>query len=556
MRCLYRMLYIEGENMNKEIVIDAINLVRKYKSETSTIEIKSAAKGFPRRCYDTFFSFSNRNGGLIIFGLLEEKGFATEGVYDINDLQKQIASLCNDSMEPKIRVEILPIEFESKNILAVKVSGLAQNKKPCYYKPKGLKSGSYIRVGESDEVMTDYEIYVLQSYNDHIIEDKRPNKSSTIDDLNINDLKEYINKIKSDRPNFAKNSFKENLKLCGIVDSDNTNIYPTLAGTMIFGKYPQSYYPQLFVACVVVPGTKLGDTGSMGERFIDNKRIEGTIEEMLEGTMNFLRRNMKTSVIIDENGKRINRTEYPIEALREAVANALIHRDYSFKTENAYSSVYMYEDRIEILSPGALYGPNKIEKLGTDNMMEVRNPTIVRILEGKGSVIENRHSGIPTMKREMGNYNLPMPEFYNERGSFKVIFRNSFDLSSEQVSMQVGDQNSMQVSEQASTNKSINSTVSEQVSVQVEGQNSMQVSEQVSVQVSEQVSTFIFKYKELLEYCKTPKSAKEIRDYLQLKSRNYVNNKILKPLIRLNLLEYTNKQKINSSNQKYITKIR
>ena len=321
---------------------------------------------------------------------------------------------------------------------------------------------------------------------------------------------------------------------------------------MIFGKYPQSYYPQLFVACVVVPGTKLGDTGSMGERFIDNKRIEGTIEEMLEGTMNFLRRNMKTSVIIDENGKRINRTEYPIEALREAVANALIHRDYSFKTENAYSSVYMYEDRIEILSPGALYGPNKIEKLGTDNMMEVRNPTIVRILEGKGSVIENRHSGIPTMKREMGNYNLPMPEFYNERGSFKVIFRNSFDLSSEQVSMQVGDQNSMQVSEQASTNKSINSTVSKQVSVQVEGQNSMQVSEQVSVQVS----TFIFKYKELLEYCKTPKSAKEIRDYLQLKSRNYVNNKILKPLIRLNLLEYTNKQKINSSNQKYITKIR
>ena len=147
-------------------------------------------------------------------------------------------------------------------------------------------------------------------------------------------------------------------------------------------------------------------------------------------------------------------------------------------------------------------------------------------------------------------------EFYNERGSFKVIFRNSFDLSSEQVSMQVGDQNSMQVSEQAITNKSINSTVSEQVSVQVEGQNSMQVSEQVSVQVSEQVSTFIFKYKELLEYCKTPKSAKEIRDYLQLKSRNYVNNKILKPLIRLNLLEYTNKQKINSSNQKYITKIR
>ena len=170
----------------------------------------------------------------------------------------------------------------------------------------------------------------------------------------------------------------------------------------------------------------------------------------------------------------------------------------------------MYEDRIEILSPGALYGPNKIEKLGTDNMMEVRNPTIVKILEEKGSVIENRHSGIPTMKREMSNYNLPMPEFYNERGSFKVVFKNSLDLSGEQV----------------------------------------------SVQVSEQVSNFIFKYKELLEYCKNPKSAKEIRKYLNIKNRNYVNSKILKPLIQLDLLEYTNKSHVKSSNQKYITKIR
>ena len=525
-----RMLYIEGEKMTEEFVIDAINLVRKYKSETSTIEIKSAANGFPKKCYDTFSSFSNKNGGLIIFGLSEEKQFVTEGVYDINDLQKRISSLCNDSMEPKIRVEILPIEFEGKNILAVQVAELVRNKKPCYYKPKGLKGGSYTRVGESDEIMTDYEIYALQSYNDHIFEDKRPNKSAKMDDLNINDLKEYINKVKIDRPNFSKNSFEENLKLCGIIDSDGSNIYPTLAGTMIFGKYPQSYYPQLFVACVVVPGTSLGDTGKMGERFTDNKRIEGTIEEMLEGTMNFLRRNMKTSVIIDENGKRINRTEYPIEALREAVANSLIHRDYSTQTENAYISVYMYEDRVEILNPGNLYGPNRIEELGTDNMMEVRNPTIVRVLEEKGSVIENRHSGIPTIKREMHNFNLPAPEFYEERGSFKVIFRNNFELNSEQVTEQVSEQVSEQVTEQ--------------------------VTEQVSEQVTEQVSTLIFKYKELLKYCKTPKSAREIREYLQFKSRNHVNNKILKPLIRANLLEYTNKQKINSSNQKYITKIR
>ena len=138
---------------------------------------------------------------------MKKNNFASENVYDIKDLQKQISSLCADAMEPKIRAEILPMEFENKQIVAVKINELAQNQKPCYYKPKGLKGGSYTRVGDSDTIMTDYEIYALQSYNDHIIEDKRPNKNSSLEDLNMDALKEYIEKVKINRPNFAKNSF-------------------------------------------------------------------------------------------------------------------------------------------------------------------------------------------------------------------------------------------------------------------------------------------------------------------------------------------------------------
>ncbi len=411
-------------------------------------------------------------------------------------------------MEPAIRVDILPMEYDGKNILAVKVDEIAQNKKPCYYKPKGLKNGSYTRIGDRDELMTDYEIYALQSYNDHIFEDTRPNKRATISDLDQDELNKYIDKLKLDKPNFSKNSFDKCLKICGIIDNNDNRIYPTLAGTLIFGEYPQSFFPQLFVACVVVPGVELGDVGEHGERFLDNKRIEGTIEEMLEETMNFLQRNMKISVIIDFNGKRINRTEYPMKALREAVANALIHRDYSTQTENAYISVYMYNDRIEILNPGALYGTNKIEKLGTATTMEARNPTIVRILEEKSSVIENRHSGIPTMRREMKKYGLPEPEFYEERDSFKVIFRNG-NISYGNIK---------------------------------------------SGQVSGQVSSQLIKYQQMvLEFCLSPKSTSEIKRFLGLNSRNYVREKIIKPLIESNLLDYTNKNHISASNQKYIT---
>lgn len=134
--------------MEKKEILEAIETLRKYNSETNRIEAKSAVKGFPKKCYDTFSSFSNKYGGIIIFGLSEENNFKTEGIYDVKDLQRKITDLCNDSMEPSLRCDILPTEFEGKNILAVKIEELPQNKKPCFYKPKGLKNGSYIREGD------------------------------------------------------------------------------------------------------------------------------------------------------------------------------------------------------------------------------------------------------------------------------------------------------------------------------------------------------------------------------------------------------------------------
>lgn len=409
--------------MNYNDVIKQIEYVLKFKTETSRIETKSAKDGFPKKCYDTISAFANKNGGIIIFGIDEENDFSLNDVYDINDLQKQITSLCSDAFEPIIRPEFLSVEYKNKKLLVVQINEIAQNKKPCFYKPKGLNKGSYIRVGDRDDVMTDYEIYALQSYNDRVFEDSRPIRNAELSDLNKEKLEEYIEKIKKNKPNFAKNDFNKCLKLCHIIDNNEDKIFPTLAGMLLFGEYPQLFYPQIFVACTNIPGLQMGDTNSLGERFIDNKRVEGTIEEMLLGTMNFLERNMKSSVVINDKGIRIDRTEYPLKALREAVVNALVHRDYSTQKETVYIAVNMYKDRIEIISPGALFGSNKLEKLGTSDVMETRNPTIVKILEENSSILENRHSGIETMRREMMAYGLPEPEFYNERDSFKVIFR-------------------------------------------------------------------------------------------------------------------------------------
>ena len=230
---------------------------------------------------------------------------------------------------------------------------------------------------------------------------------------------------------------------------------------------------------------------------------------MLEGTLNFLRKNMKIKIVIDENGERKNIPEYPLAALREAVVNALVHRDYSVYTEKSYIRVFKYRDRIEIENPGGLYGTNRIEQLGSDTMLEVRNSAIVQILENEKTVLENRHSGIPTMKLEMSKMNLPEPKFINQRGTFKVIF---YGNESDQ-----------------------------------EGAKSDQV-EKKSGKVAKET-----KYsKKVLEFCIEAKSSREISDYLGMSSSGYVRRKILKPLIENGKLKYTNPNK-NAKNQKYIT---
>ena len=128
---------------------------------------------------------------------------------------------------------------------------------------------------------------------------------------------------------------------------------PTLVCTLLFSIYPQMFYPQYTVNAMVAMGYEKGETAADGSRFIDNRRIEGTLPEMLEETMKFLSKNMKVRTIVDPNtGERADKTEYPVVALREAVLNAIIHRDYSMHTEAMPIEVVMYKDRVEIRNPG------------------------------------------------------------------------------------------------------------------------------------------------------------------------------------------------------------
>lgn len=111
------------------------------------------------------------------------------------------------------------------------------------------------------------------------------------------------------------------------------NGIPSLAAVLLFSPFPQAYFPQLCITAVCIPETEVGETGPKGTRFFDNHRIEGTLAQMPEGALSFVKKNTRTKAIVDPgSGKRVDRSDYPLTALREALLNALVHRDYSIHT--------------------------------------------------------------------------------------------------------------------------------------------------------------------------------------------------------------------------------
>lgn len=481
--------------MTTEEFIEKLNEIQKMKCESQILELKSAKIGCPKRLYDTLSSFSNQDdGGVIIFGIDEENDYEESGVYDAQDLQKKINAQCQQ-MEPVVRPLLTVLEKNEKCFVAAEIPGIDLADRPCYYRGHGRIKGSFMRVGDSDEPMTEYEIYSYEAFRKKYQDDIREVPRATMGTLNQDALEKYILKLKDGKPNIAHLSDKEVCELMSIT----RNGMLTLNTALLFSYYPQAYFPQLCITAIVVPGTEVGEIGAMEERFLDNQRIEGSIPEMLETAIAFVRKNMRTKTIIENNtGKRQDRTDYPVTAVREAMLNALVHRDYSIHTEGKPIQLLMFDDRMEIKSPGGIYGRLRIDQLGK-MQPDTRNPVLAAALEVMG-VTENRYSGIPTIRRAMNEYGLREPEFLEERGSFVVRFYKE--------------------------------------------------PEKEAVQTSEQSEEI----KNLILFCKTPRTRREICDFLGLTSVTYAIQRHVMPLVEQGLIQLSIPEKPGSQKQLFYSK--
>lgn len=305
---------------------------------------------------------------------------------------------------------------------------------------------------------------------------------------------------RSERPNLAQMDETAQYELTGITRKGQV----TMTALMLFGLYPQAYYPQLGIIATSVPGETMGLTDAEGKRFTDTKRIEGTIPDMLEGALAFVRKNIRIATKIDpKTGERIDIPQYPMNAVREAVLNALVHRDYSFHTEGMPIQIVLYTNRMEIINPGGLYGRMTIDQLG-QAQPDTRNPVLVTAMELLGQT-ENRYSGIPTIRYAMAQQGLPKPEFINSRGEFKVILYND----------------------------------AQRQTVAVDPRGTTEKAEYTDE-------------KGLIAFCSTPRTRAEIIEYLAISSGQYALRRYLDPLVKAGVIVMTMPDKPRSPNQQYV----
>ena len=255
-----------------------VTRVQKRQCEEQIIEVKAAHKGCPDRLYDTFSSFSNQDdGGTILFGLDEKQHFAPVGVYDAQDLQKKLMEI-GAAMTPIVRPVLSVFDENGKLFVTAEIPPVDLTERPCYKTAKGRLKGSYLRVGDADKPMTEYEVYSYEAYRKKYRDDIRPVEEATLASLNQDDLDDYIARRKRNRPHFSAIPTDQLNELMNITKNGEV----TLSAVLLFCPYPQSFFPQLAIIASRVPGTEMGAVGTDGQRFTDSKRIEGNLMEMLE----------------------------------------------------------------------------------------------------------------------------------------------------------------------------------------------------------------------------------------------------------------------------------
>lgn len=347
--------------------------------ESSYIDFKEKVEyNKPRSWLKSVSAFVNTKGGIILFGISDD--LIPIGLKDVKiDLEK-VTELINAKIVPLPRYTLKAFQEKGMNFMDLSVS-------------KG-KNTSF------DELVSKY------NYAD---------VSFTL--LNATIKRETGNGL----------DMEKDLKSLGLVNDEG---YVTNAGLLLSD---QNYIKCSKIVCTRWKGII---KGNINEDAIDDKEYTGSIISQVENAINFVKNYTKKSWTIIEY-KRVEKVEYPIQSIREAIINSVIHRDYLISGSEVHIDIF--DDRLEITSPGGMYDGSLVQNLNISSIPSLRRNKIISDIFDRLGFMERRESGITKIMSSYAGYT-EKPEFISNTLMFKVIFPNIYNSENSNNKVEVSNE--------------------------------------------------------------------------------------------------------------------
>jgi len=370
--------------------------------EGRTLEFKRQVPDKLDNILRTVIAFSNGSGGEIIIGVDDERKLIVID-QDPFDIEERLASSIHDRISPVPGVFFQTISFNQYVLFRIKV--LPGPNKPYYLKSKGPEKGTYIRVGSTNRLADEWMLTDLRRQGQNRFLDEEVETSFGCEIFSMQVLSKYTQWKGLQEQAGLEYLVKEKLAV-----RYNGSCHPTVGGLLLFSDFLPEPYAYSGFAVV----RYRGDSRSS---LIHSQHITCGLLDMPAMVIGAVGSYLGSKVEIS-NLRRDEELDIPLLALRESIVNAICHRDYAM--QGARSKVEVFDDRVEVISPGTLPTGIGLADLGL-GASEIRNRQIVKIFR-KAGYIEQLGTGIIRMRESCLDAGLEEPKFEEVGSYFKVTF--------------------------------------------------------------------------------------------------------------------------------------
>lgn len=376
--------------------------------ENKNIEFKKELPDKSNKYIKTVIAFANTSGGKIVFGV-EDKTREIVGVDEsvVFSVMDSITNAISDSCEPVIIPDVSLQTIDGKTIIVVEIS--AEKQRPYYIKSLGVQDGTYIRVAGTTRHADENTIRELMFEGSNKSFDQSICLDFDITEADIDNLCKSLydtavdNCFSEEAKHEIKRVTKNTLLSWGALIEKNNKCYPTNAFALLTGNEA--------IPSKIQCGVFKGNNRAV---FVDRREFTGPIQTQIEEAYQYVLAKINLGANI-EGLYRQDMYELPPGSIREIIANAVTHRSY---LEPGNVQVALYDDRLEVTSPGMLLNGVTIEKI-REGYSKVRNRAIANAFSYM-KIIEEWGSGIPRMYDEFSKYGLKEPELVDMDGDFRV----------------------------------------------------------------------------------------------------------------------------------------